>query len=236
MMDLIHMTAAYSNAVLVAVLPHVSDFANKLALPIPQPVREEQVAHFNPMPYKGQVEGALWLTNGYWFILHSGYVDSFRSPNDWFYEQDPSAHITNYFGHSKMSTNDVVAFARKKLLALGYGPDLTHSDTQPELEGPYDTKLGGHIPYCQVKWEPTKDQDSDGYSQVRVDINTQDGSVVGLYLSFARTNSVGTPLTVDIEPELESDFQKRTSVKMFVRSNAPPRIPIMTPVKPNQSE
>ena len=35
---LIHITSAYSNAVLVAIMPHVNDFAKKMDLPIPLPI------------------------------------------------------------------------------------------------------------------------------------------------------------------------------------------------------
>ena len=57
-MELIHMTAAYSNAVLVAILPHVSDFAKKLDLPIPQPITATQVLKSRPSPYQGRVEAS----------------------------------------------------------------------------------------------------------------------------------------------------------------------------------
>jgi hypothetical protein len=125
-----------------------------------------------------------------------------------------------------MTTNEIVVFARETLLKLGYPPGVTRADTAPEIRGPYDPKIGGHVPYCQLVWEPIKDEDSEGYSRVRVEINTQDKRVVGLYLGFARTNKIGTSLKVDVEPELESDYRKRTGVKLFIRSNAPPRIPV----------
>jgi len=34
-----------------------------------------------------------------------------------------------------------------------------------------------------------------------------------------------TALKVDVEPELESDFRKRTGVKLFIRSSAPAHVP-----------
>ncbi|EEF57893.1 hypothetical protein Cflav_PD0843 [Pedosphaera parvula Ellin514] len=75
MLELIHITAAYSNAVLVAILPHVSDFAKKLDLPIPQPIAANQVIWFKQVPFKGQIDGALVLSNNCWFHFSShGYV------------------------------------------------------------------------------------------------------------------------------------------------------------------
>jgi hypothetical protein len=231
MMELIHMTATYSNAVLVAILPHISDFAKKLDLPITQPITTEQVARFAPSPYKGRVEGALWLTNGYWFMFRSaGYVDSFRTPDDVFYDLEyVMEHLTNYMGQTRMTTNEIIALARVTLLKLGYKPDITHADGMPEMQGPFDLKEGGHMPYCKLWWEPVKDFDSDGYSRIQMEINTREKRVVGFYLDFARTNrsKIGTPLKVDVEPELESEFRKRTGVKLFVRTNAPPRVPFV---------
>ena len=41
--EIIRITADYSNAVLVAVLPYVSDFAQKLDLPVPHPITTAHV-------------------------------------------------------------------------------------------------------------------------------------------------------------------------------------------------
>ena len=224
MEQLIHITAMYSNAVLVAILPHVSDFAKTLDLSIVQNVTIEQVVRFGPSPYKGHIAGALWLTNGYWFAFSPhGYVDSFRSPRNWFTAQDDAVdNLTNYMGQTRMSTNEIVAFARNTLIKLGHNPDVTHADSTPELQGPSDLKQGGHIPYCRVAWR--FDENSDGYRDVHVDINTQEKIVVGLSLLFAQTNKVGTPLTIDVEPELESEYRKRIQGTMFIRTNALPRL------------
>lgn len=229
MEQLIHITATYSNALLVAILPHISDFAKKLDLPIVQPVGIEQVRKFMPNPYRGHSSGAVWLTNNYWFHFdEGGYVDSFRVPKNMFYEAEYALeHIEEYVGETRMTTNEIVALARESLLKLGYGPELTHADTTPEMEGPSTLNDGRHIPYCKVTWAPVKDLDSDGYSEVKVLINTQEKTLLGLYLGFARTNrnKIGTPLKVDVEPELESEFRKRTKANLFVRTNAPPRLP-----------
>ncbi len=61
MMELVHMTATYSNAMLVAILPQVSDFSKKLDLPIPQPITAAQVQNFKPFPYMDFIGGGLIL-------------------------------------------------------------------------------------------------------------------------------------------------------------------------------
>src|ERR1022692_2479134 len=69
MVELIHMTAAYSNALLVAILPHISGFAAKLDLPVKQPITFSDVTSSSPSPYKGLIADAVLLTNNYWFLF-----------------------------------------------------------------------------------------------------------------------------------------------------------------------
>ena len=230
-MEFIHMTAAYSNAVLVAILPHVSDFAKKLDLPIPQPITATQVLKSRPSPYQGRVEASVVLTNHDWFLFdYRGFVVSFTAATNWFSaDEDSQDHLERYIGKTQMTTNEILALARTTLLKLGHPPALSRSDTSPEIRGPIDLNQGGHVPFCRVSWEPIKDLDSEGYSDVKVEINTQLKSVVGLYLGFARTNKIGTPLKVDMEPETQSQFQKRTKATLYYRTNAPSRAPGKAP-------
>jgi hypothetical protein len=228
MEQLIHMTATYSNALLVAILPHVSEFAKKLDLPIAQPITAEQVSRFRPSPYKGHLEGAIWLTNGYWFLFTRSYVDAFRAPKNYYYELDYAlTHLDQYVGKTRMTTNEIVALARNSLVKLGYPLVVTRADTTPELDGPSDLKQGGHIPYCKVTWAPDQDKDPAGYSEVRVLINTQEKSLLGMSLSFTQTNrmKIGSPLKIEVEPELESDYRGRTKATLYFNTNAPQRLP-----------
>jgi hypothetical protein len=222
MEELIHMTATYSNALFVAILPHVSDFGKKLELPVPQPITTSSVSRFNPNPYKGHLAGTVVLTNRYWFWYdQKGYVEGFTTPSNIFTAQEEFLeNVENYAGQTRMTTNEIIAFARETLLKLGYTPEISRAGTAPELQGPRDMKQGGHIPYCRVAWRFEHPRD---FSDVHLDINTQDKTLVGLYLGFARTNKIGTPLKLDVEPESESEYRRRIQGTMFARSNAPPR-------------
>ncbi len=207
-MELIHMTAAYSNAVLVALLPHVSECAAKLNLPIKQPVTAGQVVWSGISPYKDWVQGAVVLTNHYWFgVDHRGFVDSFRAPTNWFFEQDPAANFGKYVGRDHMTTDEAIAMARDALRRLGYKPVLTRSDKPPRLDGPYDVRKD-HLPYCRVTW--TEDADKLGPDRIDVEVNMDTKALVGMSLFFNRTNRLDTiPLKVAVVPELESNYQKR---------------------------
>jgi hypothetical protein len=219
MIEIIEITAAYSNAVLVAILPQISDFSKKLDLPIKQPIPISEVAQFRPSPYKGRIEGPLWLNSGYWFMFdHRGYVQGFRSPKNFFTAQEDAVeNVQKYLGHTRMSTNEIVALARKTLHKLGYKSELTYANREPELQGPSDLNQGGHVPYARVRWRV---EEGNTYNDVYVDINTEDKSIVGLYLGFTKDKQVGTPLKINVEPEVKSG--KRKSIgDMYVRTNAP---------------
>src|SRR5690349_15136740 len=118
-MDFIHVTAQYSNAVLVALLPYVSDFAEKLHLPILSPVTSAQVLEFRCSPRRDEIGGLILLTNGYRFSFHDGHVSSFDSPKSYFSLQDPEA-ISNFFGPIIIKEKDAQKLARKAIVTLGY--------------------------------------------------------------------------------------------------------------------
>src|SRR5579885_2219392 len=125
-MFIIHITAAYSNAVLLAILPHVSNCVQRLELPIPQPITASQVAHFNVSPWNEDVGGSLWLTNHYQFVFGNGYLRAFQSPANWFNNQydnwDDVDYFKRYVGKENMTTNEAIEFARHSFYKLGYQP------------------------------------------------------------------------------------------------------------------
>lgn len=227
-MELIHMTATYSNAMLVAILPQVSDFSAKLDLPIQQPITASQVTWFKPSPYKDFIGGGLTLSNGYWFAFNSGYVNGFRSPDNVFTDQDHGANWPKYaYGKDNMTTNDAIALARESLRKLGCTPEMLGCDVPPQsITGPYDTKDGHHVPDCQIRWEryphPKSAEEQASNDVVTVEINLEKKSLTGL--SMISRQLWKSPPKVDVEPELEKDFKKRSLGTMFIRSNAPPSV------------
>jgi hypothetical protein len=211
MLELIHMTAAYSNAVPVVLLSHVSDFAAKLNLPATQPVIAGQVVRAGISRPKAWVQGAVWLTNRYWFgVDHRGFVASFRAPANFFFEQDP-ANLDKYMGHDHMTTNEVIAMARDVLRRLGCKPAVTRSKKPPILEGPFDHK-NDHFPYCRVIW--TDHLDMAIAERIVVEVNMETKALMGMSLMLDLTNKLDTiPLKVSVVPELESEYRARMRQK-----------------------
>jgi hypothetical protein len=225
----IHITAAYSNALLVAILPHVSDCAKQLDIPIPQPITASQVGRFNPGNLQGFPSGGLWLTNNYWFVFQNGYVGGFRSPDDYLTMADEYwDHLERYVGKDNMTTNETIQLARDSFRKLGYNSEDFGVDGPPtEYIGSCDNKRLGHTPYCRVKWESSEPKSRAEFEcnyHIWFDIDMQRKQVVGMSLISRRF--FGDDPKIDVEPELESDYRKQNQMHMFVRTNAPPHWPL----------
>jgi hypothetical protein len=220
---LIHITAAYSNAVLVAILPHVNDFAKKMDLPIPLPITTNQVKRFNVARMKGEIGGGLWLTNHYQFVFADGCVSSFKSlEGNPFLSQDPAQDWPHYLGKDNMTTNDAIEMARGTLRKLGYDPKALHADTAPfSVEGSYDLREG-HFPYCQIRWdkEAQTEKEKEDAAYLVFQINMEDKTIVGMTIigrKIWQTNPV-----VDVVTETEGEYRQRTQgKKQSINTNAP---------------
>lgn len=206
---LIHITAAYSNAVLVAVMPHVNDFAKKLDLPIQLPITQAAVSKFVVTPQKGFVGGFLWLTNDYQFAFNNGYVNSFKLlKGNPFITDDPAQDWPHYFGKGNMTTNEAIEFARESLRKLGYEPKTFHADEPPySLEGSSDLR-GGHFPYCQIKWEreATNVEDMKEAANLTFQIDMQKKTLIGMTI-FSRKAWQTNPV-VDVVAETEGEYRQ----------------------------
>lgn len=225
MMELIHMTATYSNAMLVAILPQVSDFAEKLDLPVPQPITASQVIEFRPSPYKDEIGGGLMLSNRYWFSYADGHVMSFRSPDNMFGREDLLENWQRFVGKENMTTNQAIELARQTLRKLGYSVEDLGADAPPtSVQLPFDYQ-GHHIPQFQMTWDTGEQTNSLGEDlsvHLKFEINMDKKAFTGMTLISRKLRR--PPPKVDVEPELEKDFKKRPIGTMFIRSNAPPSI------------
>jgi hypothetical protein len=206
---LLHITAAYSNAVLVAILPNVSDTAKKLHLPISQPITPEQVVGFNTSPYADNVGGGLWLTNGYWFVVRYGYVDSFSSPDNWFRTYNYE-NFERFVGQDNITTNAAIDFARESFSKLGYKPEEYHLNESPtEFQPPYESKVLGHIPFCKVVWQsfPTNGGDNSKSYSITFEIDMHRKTLVGM--SVMGQTLWHSNITINAKTDLQADYKKR---------------------------
>ena len=120
---------------LVAILPYVSEFAQKLNLPTPTPVTGNQVLDFKCDPRKGQIGGLLTLTNGTRFSFVDGHVSSYRSRVSYFSLQDPEL-IPSFYGLIKVREAEALRIARGVIKRLGYSETLFHTELPPRVTQP----------------------------------------------------------------------------------------------------
>ncbi len=211
----IRMTPDYSNALLSVILPRVSDFADRLYLPLKSPLTANQIQQFRPSHVRGEVAGSIELTNHFWFEFDkAGYVSSFRSPDNYFFAEadhglfpvwtpEKMRSQSRFFGKTRMTTNEIIALARETIRKLDRNAEKLQIDKAPELQGPYTLPGGIHLPYCRVAWESGKNTDADHSNTFHVEINTQAREVVGFYLQLSGENEekMANPLKIDLEPE-----------------------------------
>jgi hypothetical protein len=221
----VHITPQYSNAVLKALLPRFTDFARRMRLDVPLPLTGRQLRKFQVDPTAGVVAGALWLTNGYRMHFNFGVVCDFGTPRDYLTLQDFSI-VAEFYGTLRMTKDEAIALAKKTIAHLGYELSDVARDWPMNVWGPGNQGTNV-IPFFRVCWEEPK----EGWFS-SVDIDAENMRVVGLTLDVRRIRRPDPKL--DVQPELESDYRKRTSEasgKMFLRSNAPSRLaPVNSPV------
>lgn len=150
----IKVTAAYSNAVMVTLLPHYSDFAAKLELPVPHPITAQDIARCAVFPYRapdgGIAGGGIILKNGWSMGFQFGYVNGFESPHSYYGLQDPD-QIPDFYGVVRMKTNEAVKLARSAISKLGIPLQEVFADRVPNVTPPvtFDTNI---VPRYLIQW------------------------------------------------------------------------------------
>lgn len=159
----IHATAEYSNAVLVAVLPYISDVAQRLNLGVPHPVTTDQVVHLSVPPTR-TVGAEVGIKGGWVFAFRRGYIDTIQSSHSYSALQDPD-EIPQYFGQVKMSRAEAIETARDTIRKLGIPLESVCAEQDPQVGGP--RKVGTNtVPHYFIVWP-----DPRGGTSVEVEIN-----------------------------------------------------------------
>jgi hypothetical protein len=170
-------TAAYSNALLVAVMPYFSDFSKTLDLPTPQPVMQEQISRFTGFPRSDHIGGRAVLMNGCEFIFDHGHVETFVSPRSYYYLQNPDL-IPKFYGLVSISSVQAVGIARDAIKKLGYPESLLSADQEPEITGP-ERDRGNYIARYRVRWfDPTRGAPDHRPISAEFEIDATTGQIV----------------------------------------------------------
>lgn len=153
--ELIQVTAQYSNAVLVALLPYFSDAAQKLDLPTPQPITTQHVVEARISPYRypnGEMLGAgISVKSGWAFGFQWGYVNYVELWPSYFTVQDPD-DLRRYYGVYRMSKDEAVQMARETIKKLGIPLEAVFADQEPRIPLPERTYNTNTLPYYRIEW------------------------------------------------------------------------------------
>ncbi len=186
--EIIQVTAAYSNAVLVAIMPHVSNFAKALDLPLPQPIAITQVEKFGCSPRADHIGGRVVLTNDYSFTFDLGAVVLYRSPRSYYSLQDPE-RLPEFYGPVKVNKDEAARIARSALKRLGYSDAELYLNLPPKVTPPKRNE-GKMIARYLIEWINPENVTTGGIPLERtaVEINASNGRIemLGIQTKQAR--------------------------------------------------
>lgn len=190
-----HVTVQYSNAVLLAILPHVGEFAAKVDKPAGE-FNTNSVRRLFLNQKKGDMGGSIEFTNGCAFGFQHGYISYFATPHAYTLEQDPE-QIPTYYGPVRMTKAEAIAFARKTILRLGYSLESVFADLEPETVLP--EKIGKNvIPIYELKW-----RDPRGGMCVEFEINASERALKKVRLWSHNLDRL--PFSIPVEAPSRSD-------------------------------
>ncbi len=190
--EYVGISAQYSNAVLLAILPHVSDFAKTLHLPMPVPVIPEHVERFSCSNHRGEVGGGMMLTNGAGFSFTRGHLDSFAGPHSYFQLQNPDS-IPKFYGPLRMNEQEAIQLARDTITNLGYSLESVFAEQEPKVTPP--ERIGTNVvPHFLIQWVDPR----SGFPQTEVEINGNRKMVEAMRLP--NRNLDRPPPKIDVQP------------------------------------
>jgi hypothetical protein len=211
MIEFIQVTAQYSNAVLVAVLPFISDFCQKLELPVATPVTTNAVRVFNCSNRKDHFGGLVVLTNGCQFTFMDGRVCVYRSPMSYYSLQDVDLD-PRFFAPIKINEKEALTVAHEAIKKLGDTDEMFHAERPPLITAPEKIK-GTAVARYRIRWtDPTRPArgGAGAMPPIALDMEIDASNRRVEMVCLGPTNGVRPDPKVDVVPSLvENPFAKR---------------------------
>jgi len=218
--EFILVTAQYSNAVIAAILPHVTDMCQKLDLPVKTPVTIQQVAESSILNQKDLGVGAwITLTNGFEFWFTGGNVDSFYIPMK--YYKHLWADSTNYYGQTNMTQEEAIEWARGTIRKLGYDITDLYADGVPFVEqSPGDGT--NWPPRLEIRWPAPYNTNASG-AKFEIDVQRKKIKSMALRSRFIwREDPKISVQPKELEPGELPDFAKDNPAAEMAFNMLPP--------------
>jgi hypothetical protein len=190
--EYIGVTAQYSNAVLIAILPHISDFSKKLELPMPTPVTAAQVARFSCNNTLQDIGGVVDVGKYCTFDFGHGHMRGFVGPHSYFALQNPD-DIQKFYGTVRINKDEAVHLARDAIKRLGYSLESVFAELEPRVSLP--ERIGTNIvPHYKIEWLDPR----NGFASVEIEINGDRRRIESMRLR--NRNLDRAPPKVDVQP------------------------------------
>ena len=198
----VQVTAQYSNAVLLAIMPHINEFARKLDLSALVPIIPQQISAFACDNHLGEIGGRLALTNGCIFGFQHGHVKEFKTPDRYFEIEDFDL-ISRCYGSYHMTKREAVRLCRDAIRKLGYTEDALYADLDPQVRS--GGQIGTNtIPRYLVTWVDPR----DGSTSCSFEVNAEKRRLESIY--FLSQALWRAPPTVDVQPTAPRGRQFRS--------------------------
>ena len=167
----------YKEAALQATLPLFSDFAQKLQLPVPNPLTRGDIVDCGLTPFQktdGEIADIFIVTRqGFVFSFSHGIVRGFSWPNSYHLMQ--SIHsISNFFGAVKITREQAIQSARDTLKKLGIPLEDVFAEQEPQVEVP--TWGTNTIARYLIEWHDPRGDDN-GPNVMKAEVNAETGKV-----------------------------------------------------------
>jgi hypothetical protein len=211
--DFIRVTAEYSNAVLFAILPYVSDCCQKMNVQIPTPITIQQVKSFHCSSDRNNPGGGVVLTNGCIVTFSHGVVDTFVDRHHSFRCMEDERLRPRFYGYLTITNKDqALALARDGLRKLGFSLVDVFADGEPSSFVAPRKEGTNIIPYYEIDWN-----DPRGYLSATVEVDGQSKRLTEV--AVCCSTSWKPSLTISTKPEGSSIANVRTSTSTVALTN-----------------
>lgn len=171
----IQVTPEFKEGALQASLPLFSAFAQKLQLPLPNPLTPGDVIGCQITPFENS-EGvidhvSIETKEGYSFSYFGGIVRGFSSPRAYSAMKGVQG-VSNYFGTIKISEKQAIKSARDTILNLGVPLEDVFAEQQPKVLLP--TSWTNTIARYIIEWRDPRGGDNSP-TVAKVEINAETG-------------------------------------------------------------
>lgn len=199
--EILQVTAQYSNAVLMAAMPHVAEFAAKQNLPLNPPVTISQVGTFKCSPRTDLVGGRIVLTNGHEFVFLHGHIEMYRSPQCYYELQEPDL-VPRFYGEVKLTEREAIQLARRAIKKMGFNEETLFADRTPQVTKPAKVETNT-VPRYRITWsDPSRGNPDNPPVSADFEIDATTGKIHLMYL--LNPNTWREPPKIDLHPPVVS--------------------------------